>query len=84
MVTAAMRGRAEVELDLDDVFRGFDEVGTEDNDLKCGVGREELKSPRWLGSEGDRKLCYTVSVMLSPGHVSQHDRLSSYNCGSAR
>ena len=56
----AMWGRAEVELDLEDDFCGFDEAGTEDDDLKCGVEREELKRPRWLRPEGNRKLCDTV------------------------
>ena len=64
LATVAMWGRADVELDLepdlDLDFRGFDEVVTADEDLKCGVERDALKSPRWLWPEGNRKLRDTV------------------------
>lgn len=60
LVTVAMGGRAEVELDLDDAFRGFDEVGTEDNDLECREERQELNRPSWLRPERNRKLCDNV------------------------
>ena len=89
LATVAMWGRAGVELNLDlDLeldCRGFDDVVTADEEPKCGVERDGLKSPRWRRPEGNRKLRDTVVrprgsakvVRLWQGEVTYSARLES-------